>query len=498
MSFWGWLSNKSQLSTQSEEQSTESFANSLSVDIGKISTTRVSPETTRIDANIAVSRDNRGFHIQPVSDYRYTDADTLLKQLSKMDPDVSAGIWNFLRLLDSGFKSIALDTALSPSAKLQVKLDQMLFRMAGKYDFKNWDALRLNISQVANQLAKYILLRGGAGLEAVLGKDKRLYKMIVIDPITVSFKQPSKGMFVPFQRNSQTGEEISLAIPTFFWGILDPDADSPYETPPFLPAIQAVLFNMSVMQDLQRIVKRVAFPRITIKIVEATLRKYAPAHVQFDEVLMANWMNEQRTSIGTALKNLAPEDAAVFFDSIEVDMLETKNNATVDYKPLIQVIDQRVIAGLKSMPTILGRQFGSSQTLGGVEALLYAKSVKCVQDVVISMLEQALTLSLQLEGIRSFAKCKYGEVSLRPAAELETFLQLKQTRTLKNLSLGFITDAQAAEELTGDPALPKTFTPLSGTGFMELGSNDVDAAAVNATRNPGAGEQAGAGRDRSN
>lgn len=446
---------------------------------------------------MSVSRENRGFHIQTVESYRYTDADTLLKQLSKMDPDVSAGIWNFLRLLDSGFRAIALDKNLEPSAKFQTKLDQMIFRMSGKYDYKNWDALRLNISQVANQLAKYILLRGGAGLEVVLGKDKRLYKMIVIDPITVSFKQPSKGVFVPFQKNSLNDEEISLAIPTFFWGILDPDADSPYETPPFLPALQAVLFNMSVMQDLQRIVKRVAFPRLTIKIIEATLRKYAPAHIQFDEALMANWMNEQRASIGNALSNLAPEDAAVFFDSIDVNTLETKNNATVDYKPLIQVIDQRVITGLKSLPTILGRQFSSSQTLSGVEALLYAKSVKCVQDVVISILEKAITLSMQLEGIKGYAKCKYGEVSLRPAAELETFLQLKQNRTLKNLSLGFITDEQAAEELTGDPTLPKTFKPLSGTGFMDVTSNAVDANAANATRNPTANEQAGSGRERS-
>ena len=494
MSFWSWVTGKD---SEAEVASTSAYAETIPVNIGKVSTTRVSPESVRIDTNMTVSRDNRGFHIQSISDYRYTDADTLLKQLSKMDPDVSAGIWNFLRLLDSGFKGIALDKNLEPSDKFQTKLDQMLFRMAGKSDFKNWDALRLNITQVANQMAKYILLRGAAGLEVVLGSDKRLHKMIVIDPITISFKQPTKGVFVPYQKNPLTGQEISLAIPTFFWGILDPDTDSPYETPPFLPAIQAVLFNISVMQDLQRIVKRVAFPRITVKIIEQTLRKYAPAHVQFDETLMSNWMNEQRSSIGNALKGLAPEDAAVFFDSIDVDMLETKNNASVDYKPLIQVIDQRVITGLKSMPTILGRQFGSSQTLGGVEALLYAKSVKCVQDVVISMLEKALTLSMQLEGIKGYAKCKYGEVSLRPSAELETFLQLKQSRTLKNLSLGFISDEQAAEELTGDPTLPKTFKPLSGSGFMDPSSNSVDVNAINATRNPTASEQAGGGRARS-
>lgn len=477
---------------------TETYApsNTGVVEVGKVSTTRTSSETSRIDANMAIQRENRGFHIQDVQNYRYLDADALLKQLSKMDPDVSAGIWNFLRLLDSGFTATALDKNLQPSNKFQAQLDQMLFRMAGKSDYKNWDALRLSITQTANQLAKYILLRGGAGLEVVLGKDKRLFKMVVIDPVSVYFKQPVKGQFMPYQRNSITGQEVCLAIPTFFWGVLDPDTDSPFETPPFLPAIQAVLFNISVMQDLQRIVKRVAFPRISIKIVEQTLRKFAPAHIQFDEKLLANWMNEQRNAIGNSLKDLAPEDAAVFFDSISIDMLETKNNATIDFKPLIQVIDQRVITGLKSMPTILGRQFGSSQTLGGVEALLYAKSVKCVQDVVISILERALILSLQLEGIKGYVRCKYGEVSLRPAHELETFLQLKQNRVLKNLSLGFITDETAAEELTGDPTLPAGYVPLCGTGFMNPASNSIDGGAVTADRNPTGSEAAGSGRNK--
>lgn len=478
------------------EPSADDSYDTMVVEVGKLSTSRVSSETSRIDPNTAIQRDNRGFHMRDVQDYRYLDADTLLKQLSKMDPDVSAGIWNFLRLLDSGFKATAIDKNLLPSDKFQQKLDQMLFRMAGKADYKNWDAMRLDIRQVANQLAKYILLRGGAGLEVVLGKDKRLYKMVVVDPVTVYFKQPVKGVFLPYQRNAITGQEISLAIPTFFWNVLDPDADSPFETPPFLPAIQAVLFNLSVMQDLQRIVKRVAFPRIGIKIVEQTLRKFAPAHVQFDEKLLANWMNEQRLAIGNSLKNLAPEDAAVFFDSIDINMLETKSNATVDYQPLIKVIDQRVITGLKSLPTILGRQFSTSQTLSGVEALLYAKSVKCVQDVVISLLERALTLSMQLEGIKGYARCSYGEVSLRPAAELETFMQLRQTRIFKNLSLGFITDEMAAEELTGDPTLPKTFTPLSGTGFMNLSTGALAPESVAGDRNPTGAEAAGGGRNR--
>jgi hypothetical protein len=367
-----------------------------------------------------------------------------------------------------------------------------MFRLSGLSDYKNWD-IKMSIQQTANQMAKYALLRGAIGLETVLGRDKRLFKMVVVDPVTVMFKQPLPNQFVPYQRNLQ-GQEVQLNVPTFFWNILDPDASSPFETPPFLPAIQAVLFNLSVLQDLQKIVKRTAFPRISIQIIEETLRKFAPAEAQMDPKVMAKWLNGQREDIGNALKNLAPEDAAVFFDSLKIGMLETQSNATVDYSPLIKVIDQRVITGLKSMPTILGRQFGSSQTLGGVESLLYAKGVQCIQNLVCSSLDRALTFAAQLEGIKCYVKCSYGPVTLRPEHELESFKAIQQDRVLTNLSLGFISDADAAAQLTGDPTLPAGFTPLSGTNFWT--SKGTAAAQANiATRNPTGTETAGGGRN---
>lgn len=468
----------------------------LAVEVGKVATVQQSSGPYRVDANIAVSRDNRGYHLQNLSDYRYsTNADDMLKLLSKIDPDVSAGIWNFLRLANSGLNVTVYDDKGKRNTKLQEQFGQVLMRLSGLRDFKNW-SVKADVEDTANQLLKYVLLRGACASEAVLGKDRRLQRIAVVDPVTVNFKQPALGVWVPYQTDNN-GKEVPLGIPTFFWNVLDPDAQSPYETPPFLPVIQAVLFNMSVMQDLEKIVKRVAYPRISIKIIEQTLRKFAPASVQSDDAKMQTWLNTQRTSIATALKDLKPEDAAVFFDSMDIGVLETKGNTTIDYRPLKEVIDQRIISGLKSLPTILGRQFGSSQTLSGVEALLYARSIKGVQSVAASQLTQLLTLSMQLEGLKGYVKVSYGPVNLKPENELEAFKTLKQSRVLELLSLGFISDEEAAEELTGDTTLPSTFKPLSGTGFYQKKSN-VDASAVASSRNPTASEQAGSGRNRNN
>ena len=447
-----------------------------------------------VDPNNPLGRADRTLYKTDVKDYRYAStADELLEQLSKWDPDVSAGIWNFLRLANSGMTIVAMTDKLVPDAKLQGVLDSILFRLSGMNNYKEWDLYR-PIETVASTIIKYTLLRGGCGLEAVLGKSKALQKFVIVDPLKVQFRQPQNGVFVPFQTKTD-GTEVNLAIPTFFWQLLDPDADTPYETPPFLPVIQAVLFNISVMQDLERIVKRTAYPRISVKIIEETLRKFAPVEAQTDDSVMATWLRGQKTQIGEALQTLNPEDAAVFFDSLEIGVLETKGNTTVDFRPLKSVIDQRVVTGMKSLPTIMGRSFGASQTIGGVESLLYAKSIVSLQEVAAHMLSRALSLALRLEGKKGFVSVTFKPVSLKPESEMATFKSLEQARILEQLSLGLITDTEALVALTGNPHKPAGYTDLSGTGFYKSSGSTPDAEDVNADRNPTGREAAGGGRN---
>jgi hypothetical protein len=461
------------------------------VEVGTLSKVRKAVGE-RTDPNNPLAREDRSLFRSDVTEYRYArNADELIKLLAKYDPDVSAGIWNFLRLANSGIDITAVNDKLEPDQKLQRILDNILFRFAGMNNFKDWQLFR-PIEMVASTIVKYTLLRGGCGLELVLNKNKTAHKFVIVDPIKVQFKHPRVGEFIPFQKKLD-GTESMLDIPTFFWQLLDPDADTPYETPPFLPVIQAVLFNISVMQDLERIVKRTAYPRISVKIVEETLRKFAPVDAQTDDSVMASWLSSQKAAIGSSLSDLAPEDAAVFFDSLEIDVLETKGNTTVDFRPLKSVIDQRIVTGLKSLPTVMGRQFGSSQTIGGVESLLYAKSIASLQEVAAHLLSRSLTLALQLEGKKGFVKVKFKPVSLRPDNELEAFQGLKQARILEQLSLGMITDEQAALELTGNPHLPPGYQKLSGTGFYKNTSNPADSLA---DRNPTGEEGAGGGRDK--
>jgi len=429
-----------------------------------------------------------------------TSPEQLLDILRVWDPDVSAGIWNLVRTAESGFTIIGYGKDGRPNRRVQRKIDEVVSRLELPYvqgKFVN----RLSIEQLATQMLLYSFFRGAVATELVVGPDYRAQEFVSIDPPRVQFKEAGNGQHVPymFKQDAQRGE-VSLDIPTFVWEILDPIADSPWEQPALLSAINVILFRIAVFEDLQRVVKRIAYPRISIKLVEETLQANMPPEVQNDPDEARAWLKARKTEIAKELESLSPEDALIMYDSVEVSMLEAGKNPTVDFRPLVQVLDQQIVSALKSLPTILGRSFSSSQTLSATESLLYIKGAMGVQKPVARALSRLLTMALWLEGVQGFVRFKWKAIELRPLSELETYRSLRQSRVYELLSYGNITDEEAQEELTGSPYLPDGYVNLSGTRFRDkdMGMGDRDRVAAEdeegTGNDPRARERTGGGR----
>ena len=81
------------------------------------------------------------------------------------------------------------------------------------------------------------------------------------------------------------------------------------------------------------------------------------------------------------------------------------------------------------------------------------------------MFSRLLTVAVRLYGVDCVVEFTFNDVDLRPESELEAYKVMKQSRVLQQLSLGLITDEEAAIVLTG--SLPPEGSPdLSGTFFM--------------------------------
>ena len=86
-------------------------------------------------------------------------------------------------------------------------------------------------------------------------------------------------------------------------------------------------------------------------------------------------------------------------------------------------------------------------------------------------MSRALTLSTRLYGADVYVKVLFNPIDIRPESELEAFKVMKQSRILELLSLGFITDEEAAHILETGPRSPNA-PELSGTMFSVNSSAD--------------------------
>jgi hypothetical protein len=76
-----------------------------------------------------------------------------------------------------------------------------------------------------------------------------------------------------------------------------------------------------------------------------------------------------------------------------------------------------------------------------------------------------------MSGFDGFATFKFKPAELRPDLELESMRIQKQTRLMKDLSLGIISDETYCMEMYGEP-LREGAPTLSGTGFMEKSNKE--------------------------
>jgi hypothetical protein len=320
--------------------------------------------------------------------------------------------------------------------------------------------------------------------ELVLNKARLPDKIQVVSESQIRMFPSADGKrLVPKQ--VLAGQEISLDIPTFFRVTLDQDPLNPYAEAPIESALQAVLFSADFMNDIRRIVKKAIHPRVVVTIDEKKFLDSMPADVRNDEERAISYRNQAVEALSSQINGLAPEEALVIFDSLGIDVKDHGNtNLSAEYKVVQDMADSKMAAGTKVLPTVLGHSSGTSNT-ASAEVLMYVKYVEgTVWGKLNEMLSKVLTLAVRLYGFDVVVEFRFNDIELRPSSELEAFKTMKQSRVLDLLSLGFMSDEQAALELTGQLP-PATFKPLSGTGFRASASPVPAGPGYNGATNDG-------------
>lgn len=466
-------------------------ANNVNITLPKnslIKKVRVSEPTgfSSVEKDETLIDQSTNFQNASVRDLRNLDRRVAIRALSRVNGIVSAAVESYINLAMSDYSVTAYSNGTNlfdrPGTELAVSLAN---KMDTLNDYSEGFVDKRSISQLLETLLKEVILTGSCGGELVLDKFRLPNRIVPLSTDNIQWRVKKDKRKYPVQINTQGEDEIPLDYPTVFFEALNSDANTVYPHSMLESCLNNVYLFLEFLEDMSRVIRRSGHTRLvgTIKIQEAMAS--APSEVKADPKKLQSYLISLRDAISDQLGSLEPNEAVVTFDNVEFNLL-SGSGEKADYTDLLEALNGLVASSLKSMPSALGLRIGKgSQSLSNTETLLYLKSVEALRKPVESFMSRALTLSSRLAGSDTYVKFKFSPVDLRPKTEVEAHLAIRQSRILDLLSLGFMTDDEAAHML-GAGFRAEGAPELSGTLFRT--GDKVDAS--KATPNNGAQEKA--------
>lgn len=390
-----------------------------------------------------------------------------LKLLRDINPDASMAVWNFLRLANQGHTVQVFDINGNNDEEMQRYINEELAPRLGKIYGGGADQL-VNVLN----LAGYTF--GAEALEVEL--DDSLTEIIDFHPI-----EPSKLDFIP---NQETGElELGQKQPdgTFkklnaeqvFYVPLDPDIDDPYGRSPMLAALEAVIFQVEVLNDLRTIAHKMGYPRFDISVSTEAILGNIPDSIQYDKDATEKFINNYMNSIEAAFAEIDIDDDFYHDDSISVNLVSGINGKSIDFKALLDILDRQVTVALKQLPIMLGQNQSTTETHGSIQWEIQVAGIRSIQNMTKRLLEKAYTVALRARGSQSSVHVSFNEIRSKDRkAEADAEAREIQNWMLK-YQMGWVDNNEASNEMTGHDAVSDPMS-INTTSLSQQSSEEGD------------------------
>ena len=398
----------------------------------------------------------------------YRDANnliTLIRHIARVEGPLSASVHTMLEVAASKYTVLAYDSETHDLSGEGVRTAlSVLMSMDTPLDYEGV-AKKQSMDSLIKLLLREALLTGMVAGELVLTPERVPDYFQVVGAETLSWISDGDGGVFPAQEQSGKNDPVSLDIPTFFYDHLNPDPNTVTPRSILESALKMMVYFEEFLEDIRRNVRISGHNRLTVSLDATKIAETAPREIQNDADKLSKYLADVQAAVQTQLEQITPEQALVMFDSAKADVLNSGHGVKVDYTPLLNVIVGQYATSMKTPPSVLGlRLEGGSQQMGSVETLIFLKTVKTLHTPVETVLSRMLTLACRLMGVNVYCWFRFDPLDLRPELELEAFKTMRESRILDRLSLGLITDDEAAVELGTFPRPPGA-PNLSGTMF---------------------------------
>lgn len=398
----------------------------------------------------------------------------LLRHLARAEGPFSSAVHTMVEIASTRYKVFAYndeDQRLSTEGTLAAM--SVLAGIDTPTDYSGMTQKK-SMDETLKEMLRESLLTGAVCAELVLNKSRLPEKIQLVGAETLEWVEDGSGGAVPQQTISGQRDPVDLNIPTFFVSRLNPDPGTVSPRSMMEACVKMLVYFGEFMDEIRRSVRQAGHNRMTVALSTEKIAATAPTDVRNDPVKLAAYFEQIRGAVESTLSNIEPEQALVFFDSAEPDVLQSGTGSKIDYTPLLNVISGQYATAMKTPPSVLGlRLEGGSQQMGSVETLIYMKTAKALHTPVETVMSRVLTLACRLLGHPVTVWFRLDPLDLRPERELEAFLTMRESRLLDRLSLGLISDDEFAIETDCFPR-PEGAELLSGTMFRHNGDNTIE------------------------
>lgn len=371
-----------------------------------------------------------------------------IEYLKRVNPDVSMAVWNFVRLANQGNEMhfYGLD-GKTRRTDLESKWREFASRIN--------EISNSGLDGLIDQLHYSSFLLGAMGVEVEVTPDRKdIYDVYPVKPQTIEWElKEIKGRktWVPFQYHMTKKVYLDKEHANFFWVPADPDIGDPRGTLTMTPVLQAIDFQMQILQDLQAVLHHQGYPRNDIEIVLERLMTYCPPHIKNNPKELQNWLNEQHNNIVNMMENIAPDSDYIHFDDVKINMTNGANGGrSLDVRAINELVDVQVLNGLKQLGTFANRSAGKTETWSTVEFLIMTQGIKSCQRGSKRLIEEIARLWLRVNGEQAIAKFKHGVVNWQSEEDKQTVALMKQEFYVIAQLMGWISGDKASQEVMGN------------------------------------------------
>lgn len=318
-----------------------------------------------------------------------------IRKLVHCNPNISQALNNIVELGNTGH-SIKFDASVSED-----QINKMRAHLDGKK--KEWSESVAGMDGLVNRMISQIMVSGALSNEWIPNISLTGIKAVaLVNPENIRWGyNKGKQTYEPYQHvegiltKTSDLNLIKLNPNTFKYYALNGDTDEPYGIPPYLAALDPVGTQRMMLDNIKFIVEQVG----VLGFLQVTMEKpeQLPNETYDNYVVRLNkFLDDARKRVQEGYRDGI---TVGFKDDTDFDFKATSRNFS-GVNELFQLNEILLSSGIKADPSMLGRNYGTSETQITVIFSKLISQLQNIQNMVKCNLEYGYSLELRLAGFK--------------------------------------------------------------------------------------------------